>query len=79
MVDDYFCSVYVCCMVDLYYNCVLEFVVDIFYVGMLVDVYGFVMKVFCICGFMVCVDVKLFEDGNIVEVIVVDLKVCVLG
>lgn len=66
-------------MVDLYHNRVLELAADIPHVGTLADAHGSATKVSRICGSSVRVDVKLSDDGHMVEAIAVDPEACALG
>jgi NifU-like protein involved in Fe-S cluster formation len=66
-------------MADLYHNRVLELAADIPNVGTLPDAHGSATRLARICGSTVRVDVKISEDGNIVEAIAVDPKACALG
>lgn len=66
-------------MVDLYHNRVLELAADIPHVGALADAHGSATKVSRICGSSVRVDVKLSDDGQMVEAVAVDPEACALG
>ena len=66
-------------MSDLYHNRVLELAASIPNVGALPDAHGSAEKISRICGSTVRVDVKLSEDGKMIEAIAVDPKACALG
>jgi len=66
-------------MTDLYHNRVLELAADIPNLGSLEGAHGSATKLARICGSTVRVDVKLSEDGQIIEAIAVEPKACALG